>query len=103
MTNPIILWIAGVLGWDPGIIVMLATMVVILGYFLLFMFLAWLSTELVWGFRRGDGMEKLIIFFPMLIVCVVVFVLEVIHTILLIWGGYQAMKSFRNWWHKGAR
>ena len=103
MTNPIILWIAGVLGWDPGIIVMLTTVVVIFGYIFLFMFLAHLSVELVWGFRRADGLEKFILFFPMLIVCLVVFALEIIHTILLIWAGYQAMKSFRNWWHKGAR
>ena len=82
---------------------MLTTVVVIFGYIFLFMFLVQLSIELVWGFRRSNGLGRLILFFPMLIVCLVVFVLEIIHTILLIWAGYQAMKSFRNWWHKGAR
>jgi hypothetical protein len=108
MNSPFNIWLAGVLGWsEVGFVVILETVIVIFGSFFVYMFvftsLSRLAHWLVGEFRGERGTGKVVVFFPMMVVCTAVLILEIINTLLFMWAGYETMKSVRDWWHKGAR
>lgn len=101
MSNPIIIWIASLIGWDVGPVVALATAVGLILYVILFMLLLEFLASMTSSFKNSDSaIVKLLLLIPIIIAGAVFVVLDIIHTIACFWLGYQVMQGLRSWWHK---
>lgn len=101
MSNGVVLWIAGFLGWPPEVIVILATLFFIFAPFYIFLLLVKLFMVMVVKYRRSSGGHALVLLLFLIPLGIVVFVGELILTILALVAGVSLAHDFRNWWHKG--
>lgn len=90
MTNPFLLWIAGLLGIDVGFVVMGATIAVILGYMLLFDLLLVIVSHARYHWRRHSNIVWLLV---LLVFGTVVFVLSAVHLIITIGAAVGGFKT----------
>ena len=104
MSNPIILWIAGILGWDPGIIVMLITLVVLFSSMIVIVFLIEVLPQLLQrAYRKSSGAKAFILGTLLAIAVTLAFVLNIFVLIgAVISVAYLATEG-RDWWHRGRR
>lgn len=82
-------------GWIVGL-----TVASIFGYMLLFALLLSLFVSLTNGFKQGSVIIRLVLLIPLILIGSVFLVLDIIHTLLTIWLGVQALSGFRSWWHR---
>lgn len=103
MTNSVVLWFAGVLGWPAELIVILATLLVIFGTVFLFQLLVALFSVLLNGYNRSSGPACLIWLLGLIPVGIVVVSAKFILGVLAVIAGISLANDFRDWWHKGPK
>lgn len=91
MSNPLVIWFASVIGWEVGPTVSLITIFFIVGYVFAFMMLFEIVSALVGAFKQASIIGKLITLVFLIPFGALFIVLDVIHTLLLIWLGIQAL------------
>lgn len=60
-----------------------------------------ITNAVVAEFKFSRGLMAFLLFFPMIILCTIVILLELVHTLLFCWAGYTMLKHTRNWWWRG--
>lgn len=102
MNNPIILWLAGHLGWDPGIVIMLTA--VVIGLFLMFLvvfLIECLPGIIARQYREATGIARIVFWILLVIAVVVSFILYTAVAIAAVIGVIYMANQARSWWHKG--
>lgn len=87
--------------WE--IIAMLTPFAAVALYVLFIVVLFAITNKIVDEFRCAEGWEKFFTFFPMVVLCTVVILIEIIHGVAFLLMGRAAMNNARDWWHDGAR
>lgn len=103
MDSSIITGPAHLLGIEPGFVVVGWTVLAILLYFLTFSMLIELASASARAYRDSRGPIAIIWLLLTFSFGTIIFVLDLLHTLMLVWFGYTLLSSFRYWWHKGAR
>ena len=96
--------IAKTLGWsEPGLVIVAVGIAAILGYVFAFKMLF----EVAWWFKEkfaaSKGFTAFLWWWPGMFFFLILLAIHIIHTLLFMWFGYNALVSVRDWWHKGAR
>lgn len=98
--------IAHSLGWsEPGLVLMWTTVIVLVAFpFLVVGFIHVLLHIASESKYEADNTDSALaeIWYRLLVVIalLIVFVIEFVLSIMLIWVGYSMLKQFRDWWHK---
>lgn len=104
MSNPVILWLAGLLGWDPGFVIVLITVLCI---FLLFWLVKLLVIDLPYWLadkkNRASGGTRLVLGLLLIVAVLVSIFINFIVTILAVLAVVSLAGQARDWWHKGIK
>lgn len=101
MSNPVIIWLAGILGWDTGPVVALVTVLVIfVGAFVLHFIMVGLPTMLVNRSKRASRPGKVILGCLLFIVIIVGLIIHTVLAIIIVLGLISLAGDFKEWWKK---
>lgn len=102
MSNPIIQWLAAFLGWDPGIVVMLTTVVVlVVGVVFVAFCIDVLPRILEREYRTARGPRRWLLGLLLAVAIVLAFVLNIFVVIAVAISALWLAGEARDWWHKG--
>ena len=94
---PFTLWLAGVLGIQPGLIVALGTAIVLLSLIPLVYFMVWLLYALAGAWQRSNLIGKIVLGVPIALIFLFLLATYTISTILVIIGLVTVAGALKDW------